>query len=94
MKELQCCHFHSRRKESVRYDVENCDAGCIACHHYIDHTAEGQKWFDNFKLKQLGEQRYNGLLVRANTPGKRDDVMAVLYAKELLKTLKSTTPLP
>ena len=87
MSDLQCCHYHSRRKESVRFDPDNCDAGCIACHYFIDHTVEGQKWLDEFKLKQLGLQRFNGLLVRANTPGKRDDVLMTIYAKELLKTL-------
>jgi len=64
-------------------------AGCVSCHHYIDQTAEGQKWFDEFMLERLGTNDYNCLLIRANTPGKRDDALNLMYAKQLLKELNS-----
>ncbi len=37
-KSLSCCHFHKRRKETVRFDPLNADAGCPACHQFIDET--------------------------------------------------------
>lgn len=91
--ELQCCHFHSRGKESVRFDEQNCDSGCGKCHHWIDQTEEGKRWFKEFKLRQLGQRDLDLLTLRSNTPSKRDDVMTVLYVKELLKELEALTPL-
>ena len=36
-------------------------------------------WYTPFKMKQLGEQRYNALMVRAHQTGKKDEVLARLY---------------
>lgn len=84
--DLDCSHYHGRGKESVRFDPENADAACRACHNYVA-TAEGQQWLDAWKLRQLGEQRYNLLLLRANTPAKRDDVLTKMYLKQLINEL-------
>lgn len=83
-KELHCSHYHGRRKESVRFDPENCDAACRACHAYVH---EHPDWLDEWKLNQLGEQRFNALTLRANMPGKKDDQMTIIALKQLLKTL-------
>lgn len=95
--ELACCHFHSRRKESTRFDPQNCDAGCVKCHYFIDATETGKQWFREFKLKQLGQRDFDLLQVRSETLTKRDDALMLLYSKELLSEViadKEATPLP
>lgn len=81
---LHCAHFWGRRKESVRFDPENADALCWGDHsHFEQHPEEHRAW----KLKQLGQERFDRLTLRANTPRKRDDVMTRIVLKELLKTV-------
>lgn len=80
-------HFQKRRKESVRFDPSNCDLACRRCHFFVENDPQGQKTLEEWKKEQLGEREYNLLILRANTAGKRDDVMADLYIKELLKTV-------
>jgi hypothetical protein len=90
-KELHCSHFYGRGRESVRFDPENADASCRACHHYVGDTEEGRKWLKEWKLAQLGQRAYDLLMLRANTPGKRDDVLAKMYCRQLLKELNGHT---
>lgn len=84
---IDCSHFQKRRKESVRYDPQNCDLVCRGCHFFVENHPEGQRVLEQWKIKQLGEKEYKLLLVRANTIGKRDDFLTKLYIKELMKTL-------
>lgn len=85
--ELQCCHFHSRRKESTRFDPECCVAMCVACHQYADTNVNGRHEFERTMLERLGQQRFDLLQMRSETLKKRDDAMDILYCKELLKEL-------
>lgn len=85
---LDCSHFQKRRKETVRFDPENCDAACKACHHFVENDKMGESRLGSFKLEQLGTKRYNALLVRTNQTGKKDDVMARLQIKALIQELK------
>lgn len=62
---LQCCHNWGRRKETVRWDLDNACAGCFYHHRMIDENAEDKIAF--FK-KYLGEKRYKELGQRANWP--------------------------
>ena len=86
IKGLQASHFHSRRKESTRYDEENVDALC-AFHH--DLWAGGNRNIDYraFKLSQLGQERLDLLDFRAEQYCKKDRKMRLIEAKELMKTL-------
>lgn len=88
IKELQCSHWQKRRSEGTRFDPDNCDASCKACHNFIENHPEGQRTLDEFKLLQLGQQRFNAVLVRSNNYQKKDDILTELYCKQLLKTLK------
>lgn len=60
---LQCSHFWSRTHSSTRYDPENCDTLCYACHYgnskgwEYDQAGE----YRDFKIRQLGESRYQAL---------------------------------
>lgn len=83
----QTSHFQKRGKETVRFDPSNCDWSCGKCHFFIENDPEGQKTLERWKLHQLGERDYNALLIRANQTGKKDDALAVIYIKELLKTV-------
>ena len=85
---MDCSHFKKRRKESVRFDPENCDAACKACHNFIENDKMGQSVLSNWKLEQLGAKRYGALLVRANHTGRKDDVMARIVIKKLMSELK------
>jgi len=81
---LHAAHFWGRRKESVRFDLDNADALCFFHHqNFEQHPEEHRAW----KLKQLGQDRFDALTVRANTPKKRDDVMTKIILKQMLKEL-------
>ena len=83
---LQNSHFFGRKAEATRFDPDNCDALCFGCHqHWGSDNREGYR---AFKLKQLGELKFNMLVVRNATFQKKDRVMAYLYAITLLKQLK------
>lgn len=81
---LSNSHFWGRGKLSVRFDMENCDAACwIPCHKYkLEGHKNGQ--YRDFKLRQLGKDRYDALEVRANAPYKIStaDLKIMLIAME------------
>lgn len=67
---LQVSHFWGRRHEITRYDDENCDVLCYACHqHFEENPAEYVEW----KKKNLGLKKYKELERRHNQYLKRDD---------------------
>lgn len=72
--QLQNSHFWGRVKKNVRFDPENCDALCATCHYWgdgkrgiIPWEEEKQGEYMDFKIKQLGQERYDALRVRAQT---------------------------
>lgn len=82
---LEASHFYGRRRESVRFDSENVDCLCNFHHRQLGETpATYAAW----KLKQLGEQKFNALTIRANTFKKKDRAFEFLRARELVKSLK------
>ena len=82
---LQASHFYSRRKWNTRFDRLNVDSLDAGCHRYFgEHKSE----YREFKINQLGQQEFDKLTIRANTPGKRDWALARLVTKQLLKELK------
>lgn len=83
-----CSHFQKRRHESIRFDPENLDLACRSCHSFVENHPEGQKTLEKWKLKQLGERRYNLLMIRKETYHKKDDVMTIKYIKILISELK------
>lgn len=82
---LHAAHFHARRKESVRFDLENVDALCAGCHRYFtNHYTEHKAW----KLQQLGEKKYDLLMLRANTRGDKNRKLEAVYWRQELKKLE------
>lgn len=81
---LHAAHFHARRKESVRFDEENVDALCAGCHKYFtNHYTEHKEW----KLQQLGQDKYDLLTLRANTKGDKNRAAEKIYWTNKLKEL-------
>ena len=54
---LQCSHFWARANSATRYDPDNCDTLCYACHYGNIHGWEYNKQgeYRDFKIKQLGK---------------------------------------
>lgn len=81
---LHCAHFYGRRKESVRFDLENVDALCALCHkHFTENYSEHKVW----KLAQLGQKKYDLLMLRANTAGEKQRDFQFIYWKQELEKL-------
>ena len=80
---LQCCHFHGRGHENVRFDEENTLCLCgIPCHRYFDtHKTE----FKAFMRERLGQERYDLLALRAHIYKKRDDRADAIIIRQMLK---------
>lgn len=76
-------HLIGRRKRSVRYELECGVGSCWACHRWADrHETERSEW----ARKNLGAERWNRLLVRAQLTAKqagvdREGVRVVLKAR-------------
>jgi hypothetical protein len=84
---LENSHFHGRRRQSVRFDPENCTALCFACHRFLgEHPVEHYE----FMLKRLGPERFQLLNVRANTPGRPDLTLISLWLDQEFKRLNGT----
>jgi hypothetical protein len=85
---LQASHFFGRRYESIRFDPENVDVFCISCHYTLGTLYKDR--YEAYKIKQLGEQGYNRLLVRKNTTGKKHDRgIMLLYYRQRLKEIEN-----
>lgn len=81
----EASHFWGRRNEGVRYDRENVSCLCHFCHrHFTENPHEHTEWMK----RKLGEKRFKALDVKAHSYFKKDRKMALLVAKELLKTLE------
>lgn len=82
----QCSHYYGRKMESVRFDPDNADALCMACH--ITWGSTMRFAYDEFKLRQLGQERFDALKLRALTTKKKDRKMSLLIVQQLLKEVK------
>ncbi len=60
---LDCSHLYTRETRATRWFPDNCMALCRARHRYLGkHPVEHR----NFYLKQLGESRFDDLVLRGN----------------------------
>lgn len=82
---LQCSHFHTRGKKSVRFDPENAAALCAWCHqHFTANPLEHTEWF----RKRLGPTKFDALTLRANVHQKVDEKLICLWLKQELKGMR------
>jgi len=85
-KRLQCSHFHSRRKRSVRYDPDNACGLDFTCHQFLGGNPYQHTEF--FK-KRLGSKRFEELNIRAEiTPAKLDKEKVAADLKERIKLME------
>jgi hypothetical protein len=83
-KQLQCSHFHGRRKRSVRFDADNAAGLCAGCHmfftaHPVEHV--------NFFIERLGPRDFDCLQARASLLHKVDEAAMALYLRQQIKEL-------
>ena len=84
-KQLQCCHCFGRAKRSTRWDEEDAAGLCGGCHMFIDAQHDHK---EALFRKLIGDDRYELLELRANTPQKIDRDLVELYLIEKLKELE------
>lgn len=83
---LHCHHFQRRRKQSTRFDEDNCLSLCLGCHQFFQENDEEEKFF---MVQKLGQERFDMLLVRARTLTKYVDKSAIeLYLRAKIQELK------
>lgn len=80
-------HYFGRSHEVTRFDPENCDELCRGCHSYFEER--NKKAYTDFKLKQLGQEKFDALVLRGNATlkqlGMRKDrkLQALAWKKQL-----------
>jgi hypothetical protein len=79
----QASHYFGRGQESTRFDLENVDTLCYGCH--IIWGSKDREDYRAFKIKQLGENRFNLLLLRSKTTCNKDRKFELLKAKQLVQ---------
>ena len=82
---LHCSHYFGRGRWATRFHPDNCIALCFGCHRLWD--GDEREFYKKFKIKQLGEKRLQALEVLSHSYAKRDEKLALMYVKELIKTL-------
>ena len=64
---LHASHYFGRRGKSTRWFGDNVYAHCFGCHQKLGSSPHE---FRSFVFEQLGEDRYDALVLRANKPRK------------------------
>lgn len=74
--------------ESVRFEPDNCDTLCFGCHKWWE--VEDREAYKAFKLKQLGQKRFDSLILQAASYRKKDRAMEYLkWSNEVKRILTS-----
>lgn len=81
---LQCSHFYGRVNESTRFEPDNCITLCYVCHKYFDET--DREAYRDFKLKQLGQRRFDLLKIQRHTYKKKDRKLEAIKWKLALNS--------
>lgn len=85
-KELDCAHYHSRRKYSTRWHELNACGLCSGCHFYLD--SHPQEKIDFFKGLLDGDFPGLNILAEMVTQNSATDYKLIeIYLKEKLKEL-------
>mgnify|MGYP004458241523 FL=1 len=78
-------HFIGRSRYNTRYDEENCDALCMACHTGANSISHDE--YVNFKKNQLGDRKYAELIQRGQTIVKQRDYKTPEFYEKLKERL-------
>jgi len=89
---LDNSHFWGRWHESTRFEENNCDPLCGfftpgKCHHHWG--GDDRKEYDAYKLEQLGQERFDSLIVQKVSITKRYslDAQVLIWTKLALKEM-------
>ncbi len=83
---LHCSHYFGRQAEGTRFEPDNCIALCYKCHNYFDEIDKAAYY--EFKIKQLGQDRFDSLRLQSNTYCKKDRKMRLIESREYLKLME------
>lgn len=83
---LQCSHYFGRTRWTVRFDPENLDCLCYACHRLWEK--EDREAYRQFKVSQLGQEKYDELCIRARKTLKDFGMTKTLTAKMVVEKYK------
>lgn len=84
---LDCSHYFSRAKKSVRFDFSNALPMCKRCHDYLGRF-ENRSEHEAIFIKHLGQKEFDLLSIRAQTPQKIDEKMIYQWLKMELKKMR------
>jgi len=85
-KELDCAHYHSRKKYSVRWHELNAVGLCGGCHFYLDSHPQGK--IDFFKRLLDGDFEKLNIEAEILTRNSANDYKLIeIYLKEQIKKL-------
>lgn len=84
----QASHYFGRGRENTRIDPQNVDTLCMGCHRIWG--SDDKEGYRQFKIRQLGQQGFDELQLRANQTKKKDEQMSRLVAKLFLKEVYKT----
>jgi len=62
---LECSHYYGRSKNSTRQYPDNLTSFCTGCHMHLGKRDRGA--YEDFIRKELGPDRFDALVRRANT---------------------------
>lgn len=80
--QIQNSHYWGRGNKTTRFDLENCDALCAQCH--MKHEGSKQGFYTDWKLKQLGKEKFELLRIKAMNPGKLSDILIEFQQKRAI----------
>lgn len=85
---LQCAHYLTRSKFSIRWDEDNVFGFCGACHIYFQGRGEE---FAEWVKQQLGQAAFDMLKGRERNIGKPDvNALIIYYRHKILKLVAET----
>ena len=81
---LDCSHYFGRWMEGGRFHPDNAVALCRGCHQQWEKDKDDYR---AFMIKRLGENGFKMLEWQCRSYKKKDRRMALITARELLKTV-------
>lgn len=82
---LHNSHYWGRGREGTRFEPDNCDALCMGCHRIWEK--DERDLYKAFKIKQLGQKRFDSLMIQAHTYKKKDRKLEHIKWKALNENL-------
>jgi len=85
---LHCSHYFGRSNYSVRFCSLNTESLCHGCHSYLTKNPHDHR---DHKLKQLGQDKYDELVIKKNTSlksGEKKYYLSKEFRAEIKKKLE------